>query len=324
MSSMQQQELVRWRGELVKIIQSAQLPICEQVCLSTRPEAAISAAVGAARASTIRSRVREWKWASNYVMAVSGCPWPKHVGFILDYLHERRLEPCARSVPSAILKSLAFMERVGGVPDTERFSAQAVVRNTVNQFTMELETGAPPKRKAPMFLVAMISSLELAVSDRSLPIYMRGFAFYKLLKLWAACRSGDLSGLNPASLVLSSDGLQGMLERTKTSGPGKHVRYLPIFVSRRAFLVSPDWLPVGFAIWKTDSMAFARDYFLPLPTADLAGARKVMAEYPHVVAMTKRLWQSLRLPHWQEEKWVLSEALLFEPLDPLRFWTGAF
>ena len=190
----EQQELVRWRGELVKIIQSAQLPICEQVCLSTRPEAAISAAVGAARASTIRSRVREWKRASNYVMAVSGCPWPKHVGFILDYLHERRLEPCARSVPSAILKSLAFMERVGGVPDTERFSAQAVVRNTVNQFTMELETGAPPKRKAPMFLVAMISSLELAVSDRSLPIYMRGFAFYKLLKLWAACRSGDFFG----------------------------------------------------------------------------------------------------------------------------------
>ena len=37
--------------------------------------------------------------------------------------------------------------------------------------------------------------------------------------------------------------------------------------------------------------------------------------------MTKRLWQSLRLPHWQEEKWVLSEALLFETLDPLRFWT---
>ena len=71
-------------------------------------------------------------------------------------------------------------------------------------------------------------------------------------------------------------------------------------------------------------MAFARDYFLPLPTADLAGGRKVMAEYPHVVALTKRLWQSLRLPHWQEEKWVLSEALLFETLDPLRFWTGAF
>ena len=63
----------------------------------------------------------------------------KHVGFILDYLHEARFEPCARSVPSAILKSLAFMGQADGVPDTERFSAQAVVRNTVNQFTVELE-----------------------------------------------------------------------------------------------------------------------------------------------------------------------------------------
>ena len=62
-----------------------------------------------------------------------------HVGFILDYLHEARFEPCARSVPSAILKSLALMEQADGVPDTERFSAQAVVRNTVNQLTMELE-----------------------------------------------------------------------------------------------------------------------------------------------------------------------------------------
>ena len=50
----EQQELVRWRGELVKIIQSAQLPICAQVCLTTNPE-------GAAHASTIRSQVQEWK-----------------------------------------------------------------------------------------------------------------------------------------------------------------------------------------------------------------------------------------------------------------------
>ena len=89
-------------------------------------------------------------------------------------------------------------------------------------------------------------------------------------------------------------------------GLWQRVRCLPIFVSRRAFLVSPDWLPVGYPNWKTASMAFVRDYFLPFPTVDLAGARHVMAEYPHVVTLTKRLWQSLRLPRWQEGRWDLS------------------
>ena len=181
--------------------------------------------------------------------------------------------------------------------------------------------GASPTRKAPLLPVAMVCSLELAVCDSSQPLYARGFAFYKLLKLWAACRSDDLTGLNPASLVLSSKGLQGVLERTKMTGPGKRVRYLPIFISCKAFLVSPDWLATGFGLWQNGSMAFVRDYFLPLPTADLSGARQIMAKYPQVVAMTKILWHSLRLPIWREGKWSLSDKLLFSSMEPLRFWS---
>ena len=196
------------------------------------------------------------------------------------------------------------------------FSVMPVVRNTVNQFIMELEMGAPPTRKAPLLPVAMVCSLELAVCDSSQPLCARGFAFYKLLKLWAACRSGDLTGLNPASLVLSSEGLQGVLERTKTTGPGKRIRYLPIFISCKAFLVSPDWLATGFGLWQNGSMAFVRDYFLPLPAADLSGARQIMAKYPQVVAMTKILWHSLRLPIWHEGKWSLSDKLLFSSMEP--------
>ena len=90
----EQQELVRWRRELVVVLQSAKLPVCEQTRLATHPDAAIAAAIGAARASTIRSRVREWKRAGRYFHAVTAHPWPKHVGVLLDYLRERRLEPC--------------------------------------------------------------------------------------------------------------------------------------------------------------------------------------------------------------------------------------
>ena len=159
---------------------------------------------------------------------MSGSAWPSHIGIILDYLHERRLEPCARTVPAAILTSFAFMEKVGAVRPAERLSDSQVLRNTVNQLTADLESKAPPRRKAPMLPVAMIGAMELAVSDVALPCYLRCFAFYKLVKLWTASRCSDMSGLDPATLRLTDLGLSGILDRTKTSGPGKRMRFLPV------------------------------------------------------------------------------------------------
>ena len=144
----EQQEVQRWRQELVLLAREASLPICTQTALATNPAAAIEAAVGAARASTIRSRVREWRRIRAYCLATTERAWPKHVGVVLDYLHERRLEPCAPSVPNAFLKCLGFVERAGGVPAAERWSNMQVVKNTVNQMTTELEAGAP-QRKHP-------------------------------------------------------------------------------------------------------------------------------------------------------------------------------
>ena len=39
----------------------------------------------------------------------------------------------------------------------------------------------------------MVGALELMVVDVQAPLYARGLAFCKLLKLWTACRSSDLS-----------------------------------------------------------------------------------------------------------------------------------
>ena len=128
---------------------------------------------------------------------MSGSAWLSHIGIILSYLHEKRLEPCARTVPAAILVSFAFMEKVGAVRPAERLSDSQVLKNTVNQLTTDLE---PPQRKAPMLPVAIIGAMELAVSNVALPYYLRCFAFYKLVKLSTASRCSDMSGLDPATL----------------------------------------------------------------------------------------------------------------------------
>ena len=313
-------ELLRWREELAQLIKEAGLPVVKQALLSSAPEAVIIAAVGCPRASTIRKRVREWRKIRAYSMSVCGSPWPDHVGVLLDFILERVEEPCGHTVPESILATLAFMEKAGGVASGERLADNQALKNVVNQATHDLQLVAPPTRKAPLVPIMLIGSLELMVADDSAPIYARGLAFYKLLKIWASCRSNDLSGLNPSSLRLNSLGLCGVLERTKCSGPGKRVRHLPFFFCHSAALFVPNWLKLGWDIWDRPCLSFRRDYFLPLPKQDWSGARRVMADYADTVALSKSLFRMLRLPVLLGGRWKASEAPLFSVQAALRFW----
>ena len=318
----ERQDLLRWRGELAQLIKEANLPVVEQALLSSSPDVVILAAVGCPRASTIKKRVREWRKVRSYSLSVCGSPWPQHVGIVLDYVLERVGEPCGHTVPEAILATVAFMEKAGGVGCGARLADNQALKNVVNQATHDLQDGAPPTRKAPAPLLPcmLIGSLELLIADRSAPVFARGLAFYKLLKVWAACRSNDLSGLNPASLRMTSLGLSGVLERTKCTGPGKRVRHLPFFVSRSAALFVSDWLELGWEVWGLSGMNFQRDFFLPLPKQDLSGARRIMADYADTVALSKSLFSVLRLPVLQGGRWVASDRPLFCCSAALRFW----
>ena len=111
-------------------------------------------------------------------------------------LSQKRLEPCARTVPAAILVSFAFMGKVGAVRPAERLSDSGIQEHSKSAH----DSLEPPQRKAPMLPVAIIGAMELAVSNVVLPYYLRCFAFYKLVKLSTASRCSDMSGLDPATL----------------------------------------------------------------------------------------------------------------------------
>ena len=118
-----------------------------------------------------------------------------------------------------------------------------------------------------------------------------------------------------------SSGLLGTLERTKTSRPEKRVRLLPIFVCRKAYLVSAHWLTVGWEIWNRPDMCCDRDYFLPRPRKDWTGVQRVMVAYPETVVLSKSLWKSLRRPVVMQSEWQLSQAFLLDTGDVVSFWT---
>ena len=101
-------ELKQWRANLAELVIEADLPVAQHAQRTSNPDAIIAASLGSMRATTIRKRVREWRKVRNFSLQLCGHAWPVHVGVVLDYLHERMEEPCARTVPEAVLAALAF------------------------------------------------------------------------------------------------------------------------------------------------------------------------------------------------------------------------
>lgn len=92
----------------------------------------------------------------------------------------------------------------------------------------------------------------------------------RLVKTYATLRWDDMQRLRLEHVALRDAGLTGRLLRTKTSGAGRRVRELPLFVPRGAWLASESWLATGYKIW-AEIKPKDRDFFLPRPVPSLGG-----------------------------------------------------
>ncbi len=73
-------------------------------------------------------------------------------------------------------------------------------------------------------------------------------AWWLAVKTYASLRFDDHRGMVPSRLALTARGLTGVLVRSKTSGPGRTKEFLPLCVSRGAYVAAPQWLAVGFEL----------------------------------------------------------------------------
>ena len=293
------------------MIRRAELPVVARADMSIDPERALLGCTGKARARTIRKRIREWIKAEAWFLRVIGTCWPGSAGDVVDYLHDRAGEPCARTVPSSILGALSFVEKAGGVPAEDRLSADYLVTSTMESLTVSLSRGAAPTKKSAMVLLGIVLSLELYVVDDSRPRYCRGVAWLRLVKIWASLRFDDTLGIRPELMVLTSGGLEAQLERTKTSGPGRKVRWLSFFVSARATITGVPWLKSGFDVWQEEGMKFPRDYFLPFPSEDLQSAVRKPVDWAAASAIGRALLLDLHAVVFEKGCWVQGPSKLF-------------
>ena len=251
------------------------------------------------RASTLRKHVKTWEKLSQWMMGVFRHPWPSTPEQFCMYLQCRADEPCGRTVPNSIYKTLMFMENAGEIKPEDQVCRSAAVKNVLEEVNLQLAgQGGGFTKRAWHLPVRIIVAFEGVVMNTLAEPYVRAYAWFRLLKLWTGMRFSDTLGMAEGSMELQESGLTAVLLRTKTSGPGKKVVYLRIWVSMSCWIQKRYWLETGYDIWKRLGKAAGleeRDFGLPCPTGDLQGFSKRIASYAVASKCSQALFNDMRI-----------------------------
>ena len=78
----------------------------------------------------------------------------------------------------------------------------------------------------------------------------------KLVKLWGALRFSDAANIRAKSVKVYDGKLTALLQKTKTTGAGKRVRELPLYIDSGAYVFKKEWLVTGWELvkkkWRDD------------------------------------------------------------------------
>ena len=137
------------------------------------------------RAGTLRKHVKVWVRFMDWLVASFQLHWPSSAAQVALYLETRASEPCGKSVPLSILKTLIFMEHAAEVPVQQQLNKLPAVKNAMEEVTLMLENAkVTEKRQARLLPLSVISAMEEAVMNMGLAKYVRSYAWYRLLKVW--------------------------------------------------------------------------------------------------------------------------------------------
>ena len=275
----EQSERARWKEALVVLIREAGGPIVEATRRAADQSAALAAAAGGRRARTLAKRIGAWRRVRAWCMDLYTVPFPRTVLHLVEYLQARADEPCGLSVLEGVAAGFAFMEDCCGFARGQRLVDDPLFAAYLKELASGYAgAGVEPLRQAPRYPLALVLALEREVVDEGVAACYRCHAWWHLLALWASLRFDDHRGLSPSAVQLTARGLEAVLCRTKTTGPGKRVTSLPLVVGYGAFLQQSAWLVTGWDHWQA-TVPFVRDYFLVKPAPSLEATLPVELTY---------------------------------------------
>ena len=91
------------------------------------------------------------------------------------------------------------------------------------------------------------------------------------MKVYGVLRTDDMQRIKPADVEWMESGLVAKLKRTKTTGPGKKIGVLRVFIPKGTCVVDPTWMQKGYELWYSSVVDKNRDFFLARATTDCQG-----------------------------------------------------
>ena len=166
----EQRELSRWSKEFQDILRGLEAPILEELQMALDPDRALECLTGSYRASTVRGYVRAWKCFQRWLLMAKGKKVRTSAADYIDYIFFRRDEPCGRSVPSNFLQAAKWIESKAGLSQELQLASSVAFKSVVERISAELQSNAPPIKRAPRMLARMIEEMEAYVSNCSRPV----------------------------------------------------------------------------------------------------------------------------------------------------------
>eukprot|EP00434_Breviolum_minutum_P020185 symbB.v1.2.017800.t1/scaffold1394.1/size200789/23 len=275
------------------------------------------------RPNTLRQHVRLARKFNTYMRAAYVHQWFRHSGDVMEYVALRLEEPCGKSVPSSIWSTLKFLEMSAEVPESKRISSDLSLKNFFDEISRHPAWAVSSVRTSAKRLpLAVAASWECMVVRKEERSYVRIFAWFKLLKLWAALRWDDTLGIPPSSIeLLRGRGLRGKIVRSKTTGDGKRVDVQDFYVAFDSWLVASEWLSVGWSLFCEMGRSYGnqgRDFLLPRPDRRMDGFRGSMVRYADALSMSRALANDLQKVELSDSE--VSRKLIIIP-DVSGYWS---
>ena len=305
--SLEKLEREKWCRVLVKLLKKADAPVVLLAQQSSRPMLLLEGMIGTTRSSTMKGYVRHIQDFMDWFGLRGGGSWPSSPVALAEYLHDRKSEPCAPTIPGMVGQSISWFEKAGGWTEGEMISRHPLVLKTIGFCKESLCTGISPLKQAPRIPLLLVGSMELYVMDTTRPIPLRFKSFVTLLKLWGTMREDDVQHVVPKRLRASGEQILTELLRTKTSGGSKRVRELPVSIWGGANVCGQMWIECGLELLEGTGTQ-ERDYLLPRPDKAMRGWTEQMASYTDSAAMTSELVTDLRIPRYDETEEVWKQG----------------
>ena len=277
---------------MLRELEAVEVPILDYLEKVTDVEKAHRALMGRLRVSTVRRYMAYWQRFRQWVTLQHGSGTRATGIHLVDYLYTREEEGLGPSVPLAVMKSVMWFEGLADIPEEDQISNKPFVTLVVSDLTRRLESQAPPVKRAPRWPSVFLGPMEDLLMDDKQKDHVRITACFKLLKLWAGMRFDDAANIKGENLRFYDGKVAGVLTQTKTTGAGKRVRELPIYVGADAFVKHPEWLQTGLALVRRVT-GKAKGYLFTegLLTGGKVGADPV--KYPEAVAASVEMMESL-------------------------------